>query len=190
MLFIFKWRKALVLTLVVMAAAGWAAYHSEWFQRQYIYPFPKKQAVFYYAEHNDLDPYLVAAVIRTESKFFSEARSVKGAIGLMQIMPETGRWVAGEINYPDFSTEDLYDPDINIRFGTWYLASLKGEFQANENLMLAAYNGGRGNVKQWMRQFSWSENFREVDQIPFRETREYVKKVLDAREKYRKLYPQ
>jgi len=184
----FKWLKALTLLLVALLAAGWAVYQSEWFQRNFIYPFPNQQMVFHYSLINEIDPYLIAAVIRTESKFISDARSPKGAIGLMQIMPDTGQWVAGQLHVVNYSVDSLLDPDANVRLGTWYLASLYREFNANEILMLAAYNGGRGNVKQWMRQLNWDANFRDIEQIPFQETREYVKKVLRAKEKYHELY--
>ncbi|MDR3590261.1 MAG: lytic transglycosylase domain-containing protein [Negativicutes bacterium] len=182
------WVKFLALLAVVLSAAGYAIYHSDWFQRQYVYPLSHREQVFRYAKDNNLDPFLVAAVIRTESRFVVSARSPKGAVGLMQMMPETGRWVAGQIDYPDFSATMLTDPDINIRFGTWYLASLKREFQNNDILALAAYNGGRGNVRQWINQFGWPVDFRDFSQIPFQETRDYVRKVLDAREHYRYLY--
>jgi soluble lytic murein transglycosylase len=182
------WVKLLTLFVVAVAAAGYAVYHSDWFQREYIYPLPHREQVFRYAQDNGLDPYLVAAVIRTESRFVAAARSPKGAVGLMQLMPETGRWVATQLDYPGFSATMLADPDISIRFGTWYLASLKREFQNNDILSLAAYNGGRGNVRQWINQFGWPADFRDISQIPFRETRDYVGKVLDARNHYRYLY--
>jgi len=183
-----RWVKLLAIIIVMMTAVGYAVYNSDWFQRQYVYPLPHREKVFRYARDNGLDPFLVAAVIRTESRFVVGARSPKGAMGLMQMMPETGQWVAGQIDYPDFSAALLTDPEVSIRFGTWYLASLKREFQNNDILALAAYNGGRGNVRQWMNQFGWSVEFRDISQIPFRETRDYVRKVLEARERYKSLY--
>jgi soluble lytic murein transglycosylase len=178
-----------ILVLVALAAwAGYATFSSDWFQKKYLYPFPYQGTVFRYAVEHQLDPFLIAGMIRTESKFIPEARSPKGALGLMQVMPETGQWVAGQLKYPDYSPGVLTDPEVNIRFGVWYLASLKREFQGNEILMLAAYNGGRGNVRQWMGQFGWTAAFAEIEQIPFRETREYVVKVLRDKERYRQLY--
>lgn len=178
----------LALLLALAAAAGYYIYMSDWFQKEYLYPFPYRDKVFAHAVENEVDPFLVAAVIRTESKFIPAARSPKGALGLMQMMPETGQWVAGQLGQEDFAADKLHDPELSIRFGTWYLASLKKEFKSNEILVLAAYNGGRGNVKQWMRQFGWEQGFRDIEQIPYKETREYVKKVLHARERYRELY--
>jgi soluble lytic murein transglycosylase len=182
------WMKNLVILLVIITAVGYAVYNSDWFQREYVYPLPHRDKIFRYAQANSLDPFLVAAVIRTESRFVVGARSPKGAMGLMQMMPDTGQWVAAQIDYPSFSAAMLTDPEVSIRFGTWYLASLKHEFQNNDILALAAYNGGRGNVRQWINQFGWAVDFRDITQIPFRETRDYVRKVLEARERYRMLY--
>lgn len=178
----------LALTIALAAAAGFIVYHSDWFQKEYFYPFPYKEKVFHYGLENEVDPFLIAAVIRTESKFVAAARSPKGAMGLMQMMPETARWVAGQVGQESFRDAMLNDPETSIRFGAWYLASLKKEFDGNEVLVLAAYNGGRGNVNQWSRQLGWGKDFRDTDRIPYKETREYVKKVLAARERYRALY--
>jgi soluble lytic murein transglycosylase len=178
----------LVLFVALAAAAAFIVYHSDWFQKEYFYPFPYKDKVFRYGLANEVDPFLIAAVIRTESKFVAVARSPKGAMGLMQMMPETARWVAEQVGQEDFREAMLNDPETSIRFGAWYLASLQKEFAGNEILVLAAYNGGRGNVSQWIRQFGWGKSFRDTDRIPYKETREYVKKVLSARDRYRQLY--
>lgn len=185
---LFTWLKAIVLVCLLVVAAGYYLYSSDWFQKKYIYPFPQRSIVFHYALKNEVDPFLVAGIIRTESKFVPKAYSPKGAVGLMQIMPETGKWVAEQINYPNFTQASLAEPELNIRIGTWYLASLKKEFHDNEILVLAAYNAGRGNVKQWMRQYGWTDDFKDIEQIPFNETRNYVKKVIIAKKRYIELY--
>ena len=185
---IWTWLKVLIIGLLLSATGIYNIFNSDWFQKKYIFPFLYQEAIYTYALERDLDPYLVAGVIRAESKFISEARSPKGALGLMQIMPETGHWIAEQTNHKEFTTAELLDPDINIRFGTWYLASLKKEFAGNEVLILAAYNGGRGNVKQWMQRYGWSDDFAEIEQIPFRETKEYVEKVLYNKKRYQELY--
>jgi soluble lytic murein transglycosylase len=183
-----NWLKVFALVLVLAAAAGYTLYNSDWFQRKYVYPFPQRATIYRYAVQNELDPFLVAGVIRTESKFLPAARSPKGALGLMQIMPETGQWVAGQLDFANFSPSMLTDPETNIRIGTWYLASLRKEFHDNEVLVLAAYNGGRGNVKQWMQKYGWADDFKDIEKIPFRETRDYVKKVICAKQRYIELY--
>lgn len=188
MLYIRTWMRILVLGALLLLIAGQLGFRSEWFQKKYVYPFPYCDIVYRYSLERELDPYLIAGVIRAESKFIAQAQSPKGAAGLMQMMPDTGRWVAGQLSYGPFNPQDLYDPEVNIKFGTWYLASLKKEFAGNEVLMLAAYNGGRGNVKQWMRQNDWTYDFNDVNQIPFRETRDYVGRVLNNKQRYNELY--
>ncbi len=126
--------------------------------------------------------------MRVESKFNTQARSPKGALGLMQMMPETATWVAQQMEDDEFTLNQLENPEVSIRMGTWYLSSLKKEFKGNQVLMLAAYNGGRGNVKQWMGRYDWDMSFTEVDQIPFLETKEYVDKVLNSKKRYQELY--
>lgn len=182
------WMKVLVFSTLFFVVCGYVGYNSDWFQKKFLYPFPHQELVNRYAAKYELNPYLVAAVIRTESKFVSQARSPKGAIGLMQMMPDTAKWVAEQIDYTNFTLQDLEDPETSIKMGTWYLASLRKEFNNNEVLMLAAYNGGRGNVKQWMRQYGWTMTFKEAEKIPFQETREYVGKVLRSKNRYTELY--
>jgi len=181
--------KVLVSIILIAMVVGYGVYTSDWFQKKYLYPFPYRDIVHQYALQKDLDPFLVAGVIRTESKFNTQARSPKGALGLMQMMPETAKWVAEQMDFPsDFDTSQLENPEINIRMGTWYLSSLKKEFKGNEVLILAAYNGGRGNVKQWMGRYDWTIAFDDVEKIPFLETREYVNKVLYSKKRYQELY--
>lgn len=181
--------KILVSIIVIMVVVGYGFYHSDWFQKKYLYPFPYQEIVYAYAVEKDIDPFLIAAVIRTESKFNTQAKSPKGAFGLMQMMPETATWVAEQMGFGDeFTTEQLGNPEVNIRMGTWYLSSLKKEFKGNEVLMLAAYNGGRGNVKQWMARYDWTMAFNDPGKIPFLETREYVDRVVCSKKRYQELY--
>lgn len=178
----------LALVLAVGIVAGYFTYSSDWFQKKYLYPFPHQTLVYQYAEKNNLDPFLVAAIIRTESKFLPRARSPRGAFGLMQMMPETAQWVARESGEPEFRLENLAEPEVSIRMGTWYLANLYREFKGNPILMLAAYNGGRGNVKEWVARYGWDGSFSDAGQIPFKETREYVARVLHSQKRYADLY--
>ena len=185
---VLSWLKRIVLLIAILIIAGSFVYNTEWFQKKYLYPFPHQQIVYRYALEHNLSPYLIAAVIRTESKFNQYAVSPKGALGLMQLMPDTATWIAGQLDYNSFDVKVMNDPETNIRFGSWYLASLRREFGGNEVLILAAYNGGRGNVGQWINKYGWSSSFKEIEQIPFRETREYVAKVLRAKQRYQELY--
>lgn len=183
----YTWMKVLVVSLLLTFGASFI-YTGEWFQKKYAYPLLYKGLVFKYADEYDLDPWLVAGVIKAESKFLLAARSPVGAIGLMQLMPETAEWIADQLEYPDFQLNDLETPAVNIRFGTWYLASLTQEFNGNEVLMLAAYNAGRGTVKQWMEQYGWTMSFRDSEQIPFPETREFIGEVLWNKKRYQELH--
>lgn len=180
--------KGTAILLAIVAAAGYFIYHTNWFQKKYLYPLPYAEEVLAAAQESEVDPFLIYAVMRTESRYSANATSPKGARGLMQIMPETGTWIAGKINLDGYSGDLLYEPALNIRLGTWYLASLKDEFEGNIILTLAAYNGGRGNVKQWRRQYGWPRDFSKTEEIPYQETRQYVTKVLDAYSNYKRLY--
>ncbi|AZR73717.1 lytic transglycosylase [Anoxybacter fermentans] len=153
-----------------------------------LYPLKYEDLVFKYADFFDNDPYLVTAIIYRESRFNPKAISSKGAMGLMQIMPDTARWIAKNLRIENFKLEDLYKPEINIYFGNWYLANLSEEFEGNLILILAAYNAGRGNVKKWLKNNEWSGKVHQIDQIPFPETKKFVSSVLNLYQRYLQLY--
>ncbi len=161
-------------------------------QKKFLYPFPYRPTIENYSARWKVDKFLAIAVMKVESNFTEAAHSPSGAVGLMQIMPETAAWIAYQLGEePDEVAEDinnLREPETNIRYGTWYLAELEDEFKGNDVLALAAYNAGRGNVHEWIEKNHWSENFSAVDEIPYAETRDYVKRVLHCREKYSELY--
>lgn len=161
----------LVFLLIILA------FNAERIGRHY-YPFPHRELVFHYSQLQRLDPYFVAAVIKTESNFQPTAESPKGALGLMQIMPETGRWIAEQVGAEEFEPEALNDVETNLMFGTWYLAYLNEEFGSQPILVLAAYNAGRGNVRTWLDEDRWTGEAGHLEQIPFPETRRFVRKVL------------
>lgn len=152
------------------------------------YPLRYQEPVLRYAALHRLDPLLLMAVIKVESRFDPRARSHRGAIGLMQLMPETARWAAEQMRLPSFSVEHLEDPEVNVRIGAWYLALLRNQFGGDLVLALAAYNGGEGNVRRWLQERRWSGELETLDDIPFPETREYVRRVLVNYEWYRRLY--
>lgn len=154
-----------------------------------LYPFPYREVITAEARANDLEPLLVAAVIRVESKFQPDRVSSRDARGLMQVVPETGLWVAEQMNIGPIEADDLFDVEVNVAIGTWYLASLRDEFDQNLVAALAAYNGGRGNVNHWMEEGVWDGHLDTLDRIPYRETREFVRRVLDDYQIYRWLYP-
>jgi peptidoglycan lytic transglycosylase len=141
------------------------------------------------AEAKNLDPALIAAVIYTESHFRDQT-SAAGAKGLMQLLPRTADYIAHLSGGTAFVHGDLATPQINIAYGSYYLQYLLKKYRGSEVLALAAYNAGEGKVDQWLANAAASgERFTVASHIPFPETRDYVRKVLDAKAQYRKQYP-
>jgi soluble lytic murein transglycosylase len=143
------------------------------------YPLRYEQIVRGHARNYRLDPALLAAVIYQESKFRADVRSNRGAIGLMQLEPTTARGIAVHTGGTRFRVGDLYDPEINVRYGSWYLRHLLDKY-GDERTALAAYNAGQDNVDEWRR---------EGRGIAFSETRHYVSRVEHLKTLYRRGYP-
>lgn len=142
-----------------------------------------------YSRENQVNPAIISAIIFAESRFDTQARSHKGALGLMQIMPETGAGVARELNWKDFSPQDLLDPDKNLRVGIRYISYLKRRFNNNDYLALASYNAGFRNVDNWIAEGIWDGNKVRIEQIPFPETRKYLLRIMFLKRIYGYLYP-
>jgi soluble lytic murein transglycosylase len=166
--------RALVLVALVAAVAGVGAVvlvEPDWYLRAR-YPLRYEHIVRGHARNYDLDPALVAAVIYQESKFQPKARSQSGALGLMQLLPETAEGIATRTGGTRFERDDLFDPEINVRYGSWYLRHLLDKYGSEESA-LAAYNGGQGNLDRG---------------IVHAETEHYVSRVLKLRKIYRDAY--
>jgi soluble lytic murein transglycosylase len=165
--------RAGTLLLLVAGIAGAGVFISEpdWYLRAR-YPLRYEHIVRGHAENYRLDPALLAAVIYQESKFRPEARSNSGAIGLMQLLPETAEGIAARTGGSEFRVEDLDDPEINVRYGSWYLRHLLDKYGSEEQA-LAAYNGGQGNEDRGVR---------------YPETVHYVENVLHLRDIYAQAY--
>ena len=148
-----------------------------WYERLR-YPLRYSEFVRVHAREHNLDPALMAAVIYQESKFDPSAKSSSGAIGLMQLTPATAHGIAVRTGGSAFHTNDLYDADINIRYGAWYLHNLFDKY-GSEELVLAAYNAGQGNVDRWRA---------NGEPIQFAETRAYVKRVEHLKSVYRRAW--
>jgi len=153
---------------------------------EYRFPLMYEELIFYYSAMRDLDPYWVMGLIRAESTFRSHVTSPVGASGLMQIMPSTGEWLAERMGIP-FDAAYLFEPDYNIRMGTYYLRLLIGLFEYPDTV-LAAYNAGMGNVGNWLEDERFSDDGATLHTIPFAETREYVVRVNRYTDIYRELY--
>jgi soluble lytic murein transglycosylase len=168
-------------TLLIVAVAASFVYlrsgEPAWFQRVR-YPLKYEQIVRGHARNYQLDPALLAAVIYQESKFRADAKSSSGAIGLMQLQPETAKGIAIRTGGSRFQTSDLYVPEINVRYGSWYLRHLLDKYD-DEETALAAYNAGQRNVDEWRAQGKG---------IQFSETRAYVDRVEHLKGVYREAY--
>jgi soluble lytic murein transglycosylase len=143
------------------------------------YPLEYDHIVLGHAENYDLDPALVAAVIYRESRFDPDAVSESGAVGLMQLLPDTAEGIAELTGGTAFRVADLHDPEINVRYGSFYLRRLLTKYDGDLELALAAYHAGQGNVDEWLARGG---------DIEFPETRGYVDDVLDLRDRYRRAY--
>ncbi len=174
--------KKLVAVLVlagVVAVGAVVVLRSEppWFERLR-YPLRYEAIVRGHAHNYRIDPALLAAVIYQESKFDAHARSSSGAIGLMQLLPSTAEGIALHTGGSKFRVSDLDNPEINVRYGSWYLRHLLDKY-GNEQLALAAYNAGQANVDRWRA---------AGEGIQFGETRHYVSRVEHLKRVYRKAY--
>lgn len=152
-----------------------------------IYKMNYESSIVYWSEEYELDPYFVSSVIWAESKYNRKAESGAGAIGLMQIMPDTGEWIAEKIGLEDYSKESLYDADTNIHLGCWYLRYLSDKFEARATVC-AAYNAGPNRVSEWLSLKSYSQDGINLDHIPYEETRNYISRIDTAYEIYSFLY--
>jgi soluble lytic murein transglycosylase len=172
-----------LLALVLVVATALAAFtflrsgEPAWLERLH-YPLQYESIVRAHARNYGLDPALVAAVIYQESKFRADARSKSGAIGLMQLRPETARGIAIRTGGSRFRTEDLFEPELNIRYGCWYLRHLLQKY-GDEKTALAAYNAGQANVDEWKATGGG---------IRFAETRAYVTRVQELKRVYHEAY--
>lgn len=152
---------------------------------QGVYPFPYSQLIQAWSQQYQLNPMLVTALIRQESRFEAQIQSVAGAQGLMQVMPATADWIMGQTGQTDLA---LGDPEDNIRLGTWYLDYTHREYNNNSLFAVASYNAGPGNVASWIERFGFSDPDEFVEQIPFGETQNYVESVFGGYWNYLRLY--
>lgn len=151
------------------------------------YPVGYKNAINKYSKEYGVDPHLVMSIINVESKYNKDAVSNKDARGLMQIGPQTGLWAAEILELDNYSESLLFEPEINILIGIWYIDQLKKEFGDKRDLVLAAYNAGSGNVNKWLEEDEYSKDGNLI-KIPFNETDEYVTKVKKNYRIYKLLY--
>lgn len=177
-----------IITFVLIGILlGWGISKTPFIQKLF-YPYPHREIIEVYAMEYEVDPLLVVSVMREESKFVPQAESPKGALGLMQLMPSTAEWIAQNLGDEHYSEHELIGTEKNIQYGTWYLASLEKEFGENTILVLAAYNAGRGRVKEWIESGQINPEELVIEDIPYQETREYVERVMNSYRTYSTLY--
>ena len=159
---------------------------SETIQKQ-IYPKKYEQYVDKYSQECDVDNLLIYSIIKVESNFNEKANSHAEAIGLMQLMENTAVETYEHIEAQTVNVEELYQPEINIKIGTYYFSTLLNQYN-NMGLALAAYNAGMGRVDKWIKEGTIKQDGSDLENIPFKETNLYIRKVLNVYEKYKELY--
>ncbi|MEG4228382.1 transglycosylase SLT domain-containing protein [Microcoleus sp. N9_B2] len=152
---------------------------------QALYPFPYLETIVKWSQERKINPVLVTALIRQESRFMPAIKSSVGATGLMQVMPETAAWVAAQISLKKYSLENV---DDNVKLGTWYLDHTHDEYKNNSMLAVASYNAGPNAVADWLKRFSFSDPDAFAEKIPFPETKGYVKSVFENYWNYLRIY--
>ena len=150
-----------------------------------LFPVKYFNTIKKYCLKYNLEPELVCSIIYTESKFKINAISKKNARGLMQIKKTTADWAASKINLKDYNYNKIFEPEININIGCWYINNLLKQFNNNYKLVLCAYNAGSGNVSKWLLDKKYSRDQKNLFYIPFKETRNYVKRVMLHKKIYR-----
>ncbi|QHW33942.1 lytic transglycosylase domain-containing protein [Paenibacillus rhizovicinus] len=178
-----------ILLILVMAMLALLFVRSEWMSR-WLYPVHYREAIAASADNYELDAHLVAAIIRVESNFKPEAVSSVGAVGIMQLMPDTASWAIKKGGFKDVTVESVSkQPEAGIEVGAWYLNELNEQFEGNMYKVIAAYNAGPRRVNEWLSDGTWDGQLESVDQVPFGETRHYIQRVIYYYNKYMKLYP-
>ncbi|WP_199248687.1 lytic transglycosylase domain-containing protein [[Phormidium] sp. ETS-05] len=152
---------------------------------QALYPFPYKDLILKWSAQRQLNPLLVTALIRQESRFTPKIKSWAGAVGLMQVLPETAEWRATSMQVKEY---DLENPDDNINFGTEFLDYTHKEYSNNSMLAVASYNAGPGAVADWLKRFGFQDPDEFAQKIPFPETNDYIRKVFGNYWNYLRLY--
>jgi soluble lytic murein transglycosylase len=186
-------KKALIRSLAVLIILGlsiaFGYMYTKFYEKlEYLsYPCEFAESVSKYSEQFGVPEGIVYSIIKTESNFKSNAVSDANAVGLMQITADTCDWIAMKLGEKsEFAL--MYDPDTNIRYGTYLISYLKLEY-GNWDTAFAAYNAGFGNVDKWLADERYSDGNGVLKEIPFDETRAYVEKVNETREIYKRLYP-
>ncbi|MBD2846508.1 lytic transglycosylase domain-containing protein [Paenibacillus sp. IB182496] len=177
-----------ILLLLVVGLVVVLLINSEWIGR-WMYPVYYRDDIRISAQNYEVEPHLVAAIIRSESNYQTGRESRKGALGMMQIMPETANWIAEQADFTVTLDDVHHRPDVAIEMGAWYIQSLQKQFGENRVAVVAAYNAGPGKVSSWLSDGVWDGQLDSLDEVPYGETRHYVRRVMFYYNKYKDLYP-
>ena len=178
---------AAILVLGISALGLWLLFDKQPQTTVETYPVEYETFIRTYAWENDIPAAYVASVILAESSYRPEVVSHADARGLMQLLPSTGKWIAGKYG-EDFTEEDLFDPEINIRYGCWYLGFLMDRYDGDMRCASSAYHAGQGTVDKWLANYEYSSDGKHLDVIPSEATRTYVNRILKYYEKYEEIY--
>ena len=152
-----------------------------------IYPLKYSEYVEKYSKEYEIDPYMTYAIIKAESNFKENSKSTSNAIGLMQIMESTATETASKMDL-NITEEDLFEPELNIKIGLYYFAILLEKYNGNEKLAIIAYNAGIGNVDKWIKEGVIKADGTNIENVPFKETNNYVRRILRYYQIYKDLY--
>ena len=173
--------------IVLIALGAWALFGRDGVDLSR-YPMTYAPEIRAAAAEFSLDPAYVASVVLAESNFDAEAVSSAGAIGLMQIMPATGEWIAGKLEDEPFDVQRLYQPEVNLRYGCWYLRFLLDRYDGDMYTASTAYHQGQGRVDQWLEDPQYSEDGRTLTAISSAVTDTYVNRIMESYANYQELY--
>lgn len=178
-----------VFLLILLVLAGFFALRTGYdhFMKR-MYPLKFSEIITQEAQKSGLDPALVYSVVKAESSFDPDAKSRAGAVGLMQLTPDTFDWLRSkDEEKTDYGAQDLYTPAVNVRYGCSFLALLLDKYGSTRTA-LCAYNAGIGTVNGWLKDTAVSKDGKNLDTIPYGETEKYVAAVLENYQNYQKLY--
>ena len=153
-----------------------------------IYPTKYNEYVEKYSKENNVDKYMIYAIIKAESNFKSDVKSNSNAIGLMQLLENTAVEMSNSVKQDEITEKSLYDPEMNIKLGISYYSYLLKHYRGNNILALTAYNAGMGNVDNWIKKGVIKSDGSDIENIPYKETNNYVRKILRDYKLYVKLY--
>ena len=173
--------------IVLIALGAWALFGRDRMDLSR-YPMTYAPEIRAAAAEFSLDPAYVASVVLAESSFDAEAVSSAGAIGLMQIMPATGEWIAGKLEDEPFDVQRLYQPEVNLRYGCWYLRFLLDRYDEDMYTASTAYHQGQGRVDQWLEDPQYSQDGRTLTAISSAVTDTYVNRIMESYANYQELY--